>query len=52
MIRPMRQNALPRNRYEERDGLGDIRRRPNASDLLYVENRVKGFLAGLAASIA
>ncbi|MBW1903219.1 MAG: flavodoxin family protein [Deltaproteobacteria bacterium] len=29
--------------------LGDIRGRPNESDLRDVENRVKGFLAGLAA---
>ena len=32
--------------------LGDIRGRPNESDLLDVENRVKGLLAGLAASMA
>jgi hypothetical protein len=31
--------------------LGDIRGRPNESDLLDVENRVKGLLAGLAAWI-
>ena len=32
--------------------LGDIRGRPNESDLLDVENRVKGLLAGLAAWMA
>jgi len=32
--------------------LGDIRGRPNESDLLDVENRVKGLLAGLAAWVA
>jgi flavodoxin len=32
--------------------LGDIRGRPNESDLLDVENRVKGILAGLAAWMA
>ena len=31
--------------------LGDIRGRPNEHDLLDVENRVKGVLAGLAAWI-
>ena len=32
--------------------LGDIRGRPNESDLRDVENRVKGLLAGLAAWMA
>ena len=32
--------------------LGDIRVRPNERDLLDVENRVKGLLAGLAAWLA